>query len=366
MYWRHVVASSVSAEGEQGDRALLATAGIRTERPGSDRYQQNHMALIFQQGLSFSGFERNKVFIGGKGQRFVDLSDISGADSEGDCRASVVADFDDDGDPDLFVNAIQREMHMLYRNDAGAGGDRGFVKVRLRASTGHADAIGAIVKAEHEGTTTAQVLACGSGFEAQNAPELIFGVGAARESRLTVRWPGRALEDFGLVARDGRYLLIEGTGKPATYAARTFRFGAPPAPGLRLGVGDEIGSLALRTTAGEARDLTVSGEADRPLLLNFWATTCTSCLLELPALAKLHAAGKYRVVAVSVDPDGAAERVRAVWERFAPPFETYLITERAATQLFDLDRLSIPLSIIVDSQGRVTRAVTGRLREGEL
>ncbi|MFQ5654904.1 MAG: hypothetical protein ACE5GW_09260, partial [Planctomycetota bacterium] len=142
------MASTLGDAREDETRTDSARARIESERAGSDRYRETHMGLIFQEGLSFSGFERNRVFLGGgggAGGSYLDISDLSGADSEGDCRATVPADFDDDGDLDLFVNAIQRDCHMLYRNDAGAGSGNRSVKVRLEAVDGHPDAIGAIV-----------------------------------------------------------------------------------------------------------------------------------------------------------------------------------------------------------------------------
>lgn len=354
-----MVASSIG-----NDQELIESANIKTERPGSDRYQENHMALIFEQGLSFSGFERNKTFIGQEGMRYQDLSDVCGADTDADSRASVVADFDDDGDPDLFVNAIQREQHMLFRNDAGVPGPNKFIKIKLRAVGGHPDAIGAIVKVGRNERVQAQVLSCGSGFESQNSLELVFGLAADTEARLSVRWPGRSEEDFGVVKAGGRYLLVENAGKPATYAAQTFAFKDPSPPGLRLAVGDRLESLVLRQLEGSSQEVRLTGE--KPVLLNFWATTCASCVAELPLLGKIHAEGKYRVVAVSLDPVESTPTIEKLRARLSLPFPSYLIADKEAGKLLDLQRMGIPLSVLLSADGRVQRVLQGRLREGEL
>lgn len=363
MYWRHVLASSIADDGDD-EQKVIQSANIKTERPGSDRYQANHMALIFEQGLSFSGFERNKTFIGQDGMRYQDVSDVCGADTDADCRASVVADFDDDGDPDLFVNAIQREQHMLFRNDAGVPGPNKFLKVKLRAVEGHPDAIGAIVKVGRGGRVQAQVLSSGSGFESQNSLELLFGLAADTEARVSVRWPGRSEEDFGVVKAGGRYLLVENAGEPATYPAQTFRFKDPAPPGFRLAIGDRLESLALRQLDGSAKQVSLTGE--KPVLLNFWATTCASCVAELPLLGKLHDEGKYRVVAVSLDPVESAPAVERLRAKLSFPFPVYLINDKQAGKLLDLGRVGIPLSVLLSPDGRVQRALQGRIREGEL
>lgn len=377
-----MVASSLTESAERTACDAFEKAGIGEETPGSERYQKTHMALIFEQGLSFSGFERNKTFLGGPGMRFRDVSDISGADSDGDCRATVVADFDDDGDPDIFVNAIQHDLHLLYRNDAGVTLSKGFVKVRLRATTGHPDAPGAIVKVRplaagaapagspstDSGPIQAQVLSFGSGFESQNAPELIFGLGAASQARVSVLWPGGALENFGIVAPNSRNLLVQGTGKPTAYPARTFRFKDPLPPGLRIRPGDRLERVVVKDLDGSRKTLSTVGNGtagDSPVLLNFWATTCTSCLAELPVLDRLHRRGTYRVIGISLDPPGSAALIRKVWAKLKVKFDTFTVGQTQAEKLFDLQRLAIPVSIVVRN-GRIERIDQGRLPEEKL
>ena len=122
-----------------------SSKAFESQSVGNAGYLNRHNTQMFQDGRSFSGNERDKLWIGNGDASFADLSDLSGADSQNDGRAVLAADFDDDGDVDLFVHELQRERHALYRNDLN--GDYGsFLKVRLRASTGHYEAIGATVQ----------------------------------------------------------------------------------------------------------------------------------------------------------------------------------------------------------------------------
>ena len=57
---------------------------------------------MFQQGFSFSGYERDALFMNRDGKKFFDISGVSGIDSITDGRAAVFADFDNDGDYDVF------------------------------------------------------------------------------------------------------------------------------------------------------------------------------------------------------------------------------------------------------------------------
>lgn len=318
------------------------------------------MAQIFQDGLSFSGFERNKVFLGVEGgARYLDVSDVSGADTEADCRAVIVGDFDDDGDPDLFVNAIQRDAHYLFRNDLGSGS--GFIKVRLRATSGAPSAIGATVRAKYGNRIQAQVLSAGSGYASQNPNELIFGLGPAESAGVEVRWPGGSVESFGILPAGGRYLLVQGEGAAQTYSARTFRFDEPPVSGVKFRVGDRLTDLALTDLEGKPRKYAVDG--DRPLILNFWATSCRACVLELPVLEKVRASGAARVLLVSLESVERVTRMKALAERQNAKLDMALATDALVSELLDPARLAIPLTVWVSAEGVVERVASGRVRE---
>ncbi len=321
------------------------------------------MAQIFQDGLSFSGFERNKVFAS-SGGKFIDLSDVSGADSEGDCRAACVADFDDDGDADLFVNAAQRQLHHLYRNDVGVGGGGRFVKVRLRATKGHASATGAIVKVVRGTRTEARTLECGGGFESQHADEIVFGLGQDADARIDVRWPGRGVESFGVVAANGRYLLVEGEGKPRDVPARTFSFANPGPAGLKLRVGDVFPALSVKALDGSP--MSPAPAEGRKLLINIWATTCAACVAELPDLQRLNDDGGYRVTGLCLDAPGSEAKVAKVMAQRGARFTVGLLPSTEAAKVLDLEKASIPMTIVVGLDGRIERVLQGRIRPGSL
>src|SRR5262249_29869023 len=156
----------------------------------AESYRGGHERLVFTDGLSLAGHQRDHLWRNAGEAGFVDLSDVSGADSPLDGRAVLAADFDDDGDVDLFVHEMEGERHRLYRNDATAPG-AGYLKVRLRATRSQWQAIGAevVVKGGSAGPCS-QVLQCGSGYLSCQPPELVFGLGDAKEGTIEVYWPG--------------------------------------------------------------------------------------------------------------------------------------------------------------------------------
>ena len=84
---------------------------------GTLRNDQNR--LIFNKGFSFSGYERDALFLNREGKKFTDISGVSGIDSITDGRAAVFADFDNDGDEDVLLTTIQGPAHLLFRNNVG-------------------------------------------------------------------------------------------------------------------------------------------------------------------------------------------------------------------------------------------------------
>ncbi|MDP6519956.1 MAG: ASPIC/UnbV domain-containing protein [Planctomycetota bacterium] len=371
------MASTVSEAEEQMESDVLLEESV-----GNEGYTARHSIQMFKEGRSFSGNERNKVFFGRPQGGFADLSALSGADSPMDGRSVAACDFDDDGDVDLFVHNIQREQHLLLRNDIQAQGD--FVKVRLQATSGQYEAIGALVTLTASGGSTggtatggtatgggacSQVLSRGAGFLSCQAPELIFGRGGARNARLTVRWPGGGLEDFGeLKQGQRRVLLVEGSGKLASFPARPAPLPDPGPRGLKLSEGDTLPVLALRDGNGRASTLSVAADSGGAMtMVNLWGSRCSACVKELPQLASLAERGEQRVVLINTDPPAERERAEGVLARHGAGLTSYYIDlepgagKTGLVDIVDLERLPLPTTLVVAPDGRVDTIIRGAL-----
>lgn len=342
------------------------------EEVNSSSYVGFHNAQMFEDGLSFSGNERNKTWLN-VGDGFADLSDLSGADTPNDSRAVIAADFDDDGDPDLFVHSIQRERHALYRNDAvvpGAGA--GYLKLRLRATTSQYEAIGATVIVHGPHGETAQVLSRGAAFVSSQPPELVFGLGEQESALVDVIWPGTGgeRESFGSVPAGSRATLVEGSGVAETFAARPLPLPDPLPPGLLLEEGDVLPRISLANAAGERVVLDVAQLADgKPVLLNFWASYCAPCVKELPLLQQKHAQGEVRVIALSLDVAADVPTARELLQANDAGFAAYFLPDggeplEGASEigdLVDLERFSIPTTLVLSREGRLETILRGPL-----
>lgn len=301
-----------------------------------------------RRGRSFNGRQRNRAFVGMGGGRFRDLSVLLGADSSLDGRAVVAADFDGDGDEDLFVHNLQRERHQLWRNDLGDS-ERAVV-VELQGQEGLRDPIGAVVTLQSGSERQAQVLQRGSGFATSAGPRLHFG--AQGEAQLRVRWPGGEEEAFGAVQAPARVLLVQGRGTPVARGLAETRLRDPWPRGLRMPVGDTVPTLRLEDLAGSVQELA----PEEPVVLHFWSSACAACVAGLGRAVQPGPGGP-PIVPICIDPGErralAADLLRRSGHAgpvlFAP-FDPRL-TEGGVGEVVDLTRLPVPLDLVLGEKG---------------
>lgn len=355
-----MVASTVDASKEESITAA--------EKVNQGSYVSFHNAQIFNEGKSFSGNERNMTWIN-TGDAFADVSELSGADSPNDSRAVIAADFDDDGDVDLFVHSIQRERHAMFRNDAlGPKQSAGFLKLRLRATSGQYEGIGATVIVQGPKGASSQVLSRGAGFVSCQVPELVFGLGSAASATVEVQWPGGKRESFGELQANSRMLLVEGSGKGEAFAAHTARMPDPLPGGIRIGDGDRVPLVTVLDGEGQPTLLDVAALAGgKPVMLNFWASYCAPCVGELELLEARHQKGDLFVIALSTDVAADQDSARAILAAKGVSFPSfYLAPEELSLPggakleaLVDLKRLSLPTTLLLGAKGQLESTIEG-------
>ena len=307
-------------------------SNAEAETAGNDEYRDNHMSAIFTEGLSFSGFERDYVSLnlggvdtvdgGTVSIRYLDISGISGADSISDGRGAMFADFDNDGDTDIFLVALQGSAHHLFRNNIGQ--DANFLRIELQGTQSGRDAFGAIVRIKTSAGILAKVKSGGSGFLAQNDPRLLFGLGGDTEAEwIEIKWPSGATQRLGKIPAGSSIRVIENPSH--TTIAETFvnehRFNLVDPLGpedalftkLTIDRSALMPDLSLESLDGEAtslHDITTTG---RRTLLNIWATWCIPCRKEMPELELLAprlAAAGIDLVGLSIDTEQTRGRVQ--------------------------------------------------------
>ena len=249
----------------------------------------------------------------------------------------------------------------MYRNDLGTA--PGFVKIKLRATTGNAEAIGAQVEVVAGDRKVSQVLSRGAGFISCQAPELIFGLGGAPAATVTVRWPGGAVEAFGEVTLGARVLLVEGAGEAEAYGAAPRPLPDPKPRGLLVSVGDRVAPFEVLDAAGAPVLIDPSATGER-VALNLWASYCAPCVAELPLLEEWGSGEDMRVVAVSVDAPSDRARALELLAQRAPALGVHLAGDprpgvRTLQDVVDLARLPLPTTLMLSPDGTVEEILRG-------
>src|SRR3954468_3178178 len=100
--------------------------------PALKEFWVNNPWEIVAHGHNLSCYERNRAFLNRKGQDFLDISHLTGADSDGDGRSVVAADLRNAGQLDLLVRQAGGGALLLYENRLPR---RHYLQVSLRGRT---------------------------------------------------------------------------------------------------------------------------------------------------------------------------------------------------------------------------------------
>ncbi len=351
----------------------MVASAAKVEQPGNTDYQNHHMTEIFEKGLSFSGFERDGLYLSRGDGTYLEISGVSGLDSIGDGRGCSFADLDNDGDLDVVVVPVQNEGRRLYRNNVGQ--ENGFIRVSLEGTQSARDAFGTVVRLRTPLGTQTKIKSGGSGFVSAGDPRLVFGLGprsGQHESyELTVTWPSGLVETYPDVRAGQSLRLVEGAGTVEMVSER-LRSLPDPEPAseqlfhsLAFRKGEPLPDLSVVTlpssSSGSSGTLGSLLKPGRKTVVNFWATWCVPCSVEMPELSRLQdklAAAGVDLIGISLD-FGQRDAALSYLEERSIRYKNVLLDEKDIEKIYASPQLTVPLTLLVDEEGRVLEAHSG-------
>lgn len=164
-------------------------------------------------GPAMERYEPNALFLNKGDGSFVDVSVSSGTDDLCKGHGQTFADFDADGDLDLYSPCGgswfgDRQLNAFFRNP---GTSNHWLTIRTRGVKSNRDGIGARVTVTAGGSSQVAEVTSGGGFGSTNSLELEFGLGKAiKADKIHIRWPSGQEQEFTHVDADQFVTITEG------------------------------------------------------------------------------------------------------------------------------------------------------------
>jgi thiol-disulfide isomerase/thioredoxin len=146
---------------------------------------------------------------------------------------------------------------------------------------------------------------------------------------------------------------------PGTKEVAEFRL--PRASGSDL-IGQEAEDFKLNDLAG--REVHLQGLRGQVVLLNFWASWCGPCRMEMPVIEKLYQEFKGKGLRVFGINDEDIETIEEYLREYEYTFPTLVDQEQKIARLYRVR--GIPTMVVIDRNGTVSHYRVGLSREGDL
>ena len=217
-----------------GDLDLMVANGYISGKPG-DEYFRKLAVTVTKPGFdpidacnwptigdsTFAGYEPSRVWRNEGNELFKDVAKRIGLADIGDGRGLAVADFDNDGDLDVYISN-QGQDGVLYRNDLGNRNN--WLQIELTGTHCNRDAIGTRVTVASEGLTQIREMNGGNGNHSQCPYRLHFGLRQRRKvDYVEIRWPTGYVERFTDVKPNQLLRFTEDTPAPALEERRRYK-----------------------------------------------------------------------------------------------------------------------------------------------
>jgi thiol-disulfide isomerase/thioredoxin len=129
--------------------------------------------------------------------------------------------------------------------------------------------------------------------------------------------------------------------------------GKRPEGAVEVKVGATLPDFKLKRFGGDGGEVLLSSLPAKVLMVNFWATWCEACMVEMPSIVKLrsryHAQG-FEVLPVNVD-ENPEKVLPEILPELGLTFGVYHDGDGELSRIFDVH--AIPLTVILDRNRKV-------------
>jgi len=357
-FWRQVVANSPDGAKSGG------------------AYEQGWNAVneLIRADATWSGYERNVLYLNNGDGTFSDVSGAAGMDFLEDSRTFALADFDHDGRVEVVLKNRNGPQLRFLKNVTPRLAQA--IAFRLQGKKSNRDAIGAVVTIETSVGRQTKFVQAGSGFLAQHSKEVFFGLGEAEGPiQATIRWPSGLEQKIENLQANHRIWIEE--GRPAvrmeTFASATKRAetGAVGSTGRAEQLPAQVETWLLvpvaapdfRIAGSSGKEGMLSARRGKPVLLYFGSAELTDWRMQLQSFQKVH--GRWleaglQLVVVDVAAKGPGEWTFPI---VSAPEGLVAVYNLLYGRLFDRHcNMRLPTSFLIDPQGNIAKVCQGALQ----
>ncbi|WP_420641352.1 redoxin domain-containing protein [Candidatus Leptofilum sp.] len=130
----------------------------------------------------------------------------------------------------------------------------------------------------------------------------------------------------------------------------------------------EVGSLAYDFVLNdvEGNEVRLSNFAGQPVIINFWATWCAPCRIEMPELeAAFHAYQDDNLVILALDQQESAADVSDFFQELGLSFTAVLDDEGTVSELYGVANI-LPTTFFINGAGEVTAIHRGPMVQSQI
>lgn len=151
----------------------------------------------------------------------------------------------------------------------------------------------------------------------------------------------------GIVIFMWALVLVGGAFRPT--------LGSSPTPGAHVG----RQAPPLQVTTLDGQPFALDDLRGKAVFVNFWASWCGPCRVEMPEVQRLSANLPEGAAVVTVNTEASADLVRRFMA--AEGYTFPVVLDATSTAQIDYEVLSLPTSLFISPDGVVTARVTGPL-----
>lgn len=335
---------------------------------------------------SFSGHERNRLFISQAGKQFADVSLLSAVDSEADGRVFAATDFDRDGFSDLAVVNSNAPLFQFFHNQIGRRAIRqnqptpAFIAVRLvggnnaaapsRSKWSNRDGVGARICVTTDTRKIYRDHQCGEGLAAQNSSTRIIGCGITKSiPSVVVTWPSGRKSEIPDAQLGELLTIYENPEQSPNGKSTVHEHYQPERPINESPTTSDIfarhdSQLPLSEFLG--RDAAI-GESTELVVITTMASWCQACVAHLPQFEvyEQQLTGRITMLGFPIDPTDTAEKLSQFETKHDVPYTICepMPDDRRERFISVLrkhgDPDVLPSTVVTDKQGRVLLVENG-------